>query len=220
VLSSTIRGNILETEGSLTIYARELYSSDPCRRDEAAWQLWLRFSERLVATVKRRIDHRILRRTGAEDVVQALFAAFFDAGPGPNGPPRDRAELWRRLVHFTMCTVANTVDYHQAQRRDYRREIPLEDLVTAADGPRPRALEPEDYRVLDPADDAIAQIEFKRLLDLLPPDLSQVFAMRLDGYTNAEIARQIGRVERTVELKMTTIRGLLRPHVFGATPPP
>jgi hypothetical protein len=43
--------------------------------------------------------------------------------------------------------------------------------------------------------------------------------MRLDGYTNAEIAKQIGRVERTVELKMTTIRGLLRPHVDEAPLP-
>jgi hypothetical protein len=125
VFFATIQGLSVETEGSLTIYARELYSPDPNRREEAARQLWLRFSERLVAQVRRRLDPRILRRTGAEDVVQNLFAAFFDADPGPNGPPRNRAELWRRLVHFTMCAVANTVDYHQAQRRDYRRETPF-----------------------------------------------------------------------------------------------
>jgi RNA polymerase sigma factor (sigma-70 family) len=216
VLLAKIEGLRVETEGSLTIYARELYSPDPNRREEAARQLWLRFSERLVAQVRRRLAPRILRRTGAEDVVQNLFAAFFDADPGPNGPPRNRAELWRRLVHFTMCAVANTVDYHQAQRRDYRRETPIGDMVTDAHDPETQPQEPEDYRVLDPADNVIAQIEFKRLLDMLPPDLRQVFAMRLDGYTNSEIARQIGRVERTVELKMSTIRGLLRPHVVDA----
>ena len=37
--------------------------------------------------------------------------------------------------------------------------------------------------------------------------------LRLEGYTNAEIAAQIGRVERTVELKLRTIRGLLAPHL-------
>jgi hypothetical protein len=67
--------------------------------------------------------------------------------------------------------------------------------------------------VVDPEDEAMTLEEFDRLLTVLPDDLKPVFALRLEGYTNAEIARQLDRVERTIELKPKTIRGLLRPSV-------
>jgi len=155
-----------------------------------------------------------------DDVLQSLFASFFAAAPGPDGPPRNRAELWRLLVHFTMCKVANTADHHRAKRRDVRREKPLRDIVADADGSRPRPFEPEDFRGLDPADETIARLEFARLLGVLPADLREVFVMRLQGYTNAQIGAQIGRVERTVELKLRTIRGLLRPYLEDVALPP
>jgi RNA polymerase sigma-70 factor, ECF subfamily len=209
----------VETEGSLTRYARELHSPEAPLREEAARQLWHRFSGRLAAEVRRRLDARILRRAGLDDVLQGLFASFFAAPPGPNGPPRDRSDLWRLLVHFTMCKVANTIDHYRAGRRDFRREVPLGATVPDVDAPGARPFEPEDGRALDPADEVVARLEFTRLFKLLPDDLQEVLAMRLDGYTNAEIGAEIGRVEGTVELKMRTIRGLLRRHVDDVAEP-
>jgi hypothetical protein len=107
--ASSIEEPSVDTEGSLTRYARELYAPEAARREEAARQLWHRFSARLAAEVRRRLDPRILRRAGLDDLLQSLFASFFAAPPGPGGPPRSRAELWRLLVHFTMCKVANRV---------------------------------------------------------------------------------------------------------------
>jgi RNA polymerase sigma-70 factor, ECF subfamily len=198
-------------DGSLTRIAHEVYSPDPIRRDEAARQLWLRFSARLATVVRRRLDPRILRRAGLEDVMQSLFADYFAAGPGPNGPPRDRDELWRRLVRFTLYKVANTADRHHAGRRDVRRE----QLV----GDQPCAAEPADFRHRAPDEEAAAREEFARLLDVLPEDLRRVLVLRIEGYSNAEIAAEIGRVERTVELKLRTIRSLLRPHLRDVLPP-
>jgi DNA-directed RNA polymerase specialized sigma24 family protein len=192
-------------DGSLTRIAHEVYSPDPILRDEAARQLWLRFSDRLATVVRRRLDPRILRRAGLEDVMQSLFADYFAAGPGPNGPPRDRVELWRRLVRFTLYKIANTVDRHHAGRRDVRRERLVGDHHAPA--------EPADFRHQAPDEEAAAREEFARLLDVLPDDLRRVLAMRIEGYSNAEIAAEIGRVQRTVELKLQTIRSLLRPYV-------
>jgi RNA polymerase sigma-70 factor, ECF subfamily len=198
-------------DGSLTRFAHEVYSPDPILRDEAARQLWLRFSDRVATVVRRRLDPRILRRVGLEDVMQSLFADYFAAGPGSNGPPRDRDELWRRLVRFTLYKVANTADRHHAARRDVRRE----QLV----GDHPPAVEPADFRHPAPDEEAAAREEFARLLDVLPDDLRRVLALRIEGYSNAEIAAEIGRVERTVELKLRTIRSLLRPHLRDVLPP-
>jgi RNA polymerase sigma factor (sigma-70 family) len=195
-----------------------LYSQDAGRRDEAARRIWERFSARLVGEVHRRLNAQIRQRVDAEDVIQSLFERFFAAGPGPGGPPRNRAEFWRLLVHITICTVADTVDHHRAKRRDVRREEPLGHLFADADSSRPS--EPMGSRGIDPADEAIARIEFARLLGLLPDDLREVLVMRLQGYTNAQIGAHIGRVERTVELKLRTIRELVRPHIEGAPSPP
>jgi RNA polymerase sigma-70 factor (ECF subfamily) len=195
---------------SLTEYGRDLYASDAARREEAARQIWLRFADRLGAEVRRRLDPRVLRRAGTDDVVQSLFASFFAAARGPAVPPRDRAELWRRLVHFTICKVANTAERHRAGQRDVRREVAFDDI---APDDATVGFEPADRRGLDPAREALARLEFDRLLAVLPGDLRDVFLMRLEGLTNAEIAGRIGRVERTVELRMRTIRALLRPHL-------
>jgi hypothetical protein len=50
------------------------------------------------------------------------------------------------------------------------------------------------------------------LLALLP-DFQRVLALRLEGYTVAETAARRGRVDRTVELKLRAIRGMLAPHL-------
>jgi DNA-directed RNA polymerase specialized sigma24 family protein len=119
-----------------------------------------------------------------------------------------------------MCKVANTADRHRAQRRDVRREKLLADFAIDPTEPELRGAEPRDFRGLGPEAEAVAREEFTRLLAVLPEDLQRVFVLRLEGYTNAEIAAEIGRVERTVELKLRAIRGLLRPHLGDVLPPP
>jgi RNA polymerase sigma-70 factor (ECF subfamily) len=200
--------------GTVTGWAHEMHSPDAARREEAARQIWLRFAARLRGVVRRRLDPRLLRRAGEEDVLQSLFASFFGAAPGPNGPPKSRADLWRQLVHFTMCKVANTAERHRAQRRDVRREQPMGDPAESGHG----GAEPADPRWLSSEDALVAKEEFARLRATLPEDFRPVFDLRLEGYTNAEIAAQIGRVERTVELKLKAIRALLGPEL-GIVPP-
>ena len=135
----------MTSDRSLTRFGIELHSSDRQRREEAARQLWLHFADRLSAVVRHRLDPRLLRRVDVEDVVQSIFVGFFAAVPGPDGPPRSREDLWRLLVHFTMCKVANTADRHRARRRDVFRDQPLA-------GPPSEAgmAEPADLRLTDP----------------------------------------------------------------------
>jgi RNA polymerase sigma-70 factor (ECF subfamily) len=203
----------MENPGSVTRYAFEMHSPDAARREEAARQLWLRFAERLRGVVRRRVDPRILRRSSEDDVLQSLFASFFTAPPGPGGPPRSRADLWRLLVHITLCKVANTVDRHFAAKRDVRRESGLAKARPEGFGDGDAVAQIEDPRWIDPQDAALAREEYERLRAVIPDDLRLVFDLRLEGYTNAEIAQQINRVERTVELKLQAIRGVLAPHL-------
>ncbi len=200
----------MSSERSLTRFALQLHSAEAAERDEAARQIWLYFSDRLLALVRRRLDPALRVRAAEDDVLQSVFASFFNARPAADRPVRDRAEIWRLLVCLTMRRIANTADHHRAQRRDVRRERRLEPHGGASavfNGP---PCDPGAGRSFDPQDEVIAREQFERLLATLPDDLKQIFAMRLEGYTNAEIASQVNRVERTIELKMNALRGRLR----------
>jgi RNA polymerase sigma-70 factor (ECF subfamily) len=199
--------------GSLTRYALDLHSPERVLREEAARQIWLRFAARLQALIERRLDPRLRRSTSSGDLLQSLFASFFASPPTPDGPPRTRADLWRILVRYALCRVASTANYHRAQKRDYRRVRGLgsDDMDATLAGTRAAGI--AERISLGPAEQAEAREEFERLMAKLPIELQQVLAMRLEGYKNAEIARMVGRVERTIELKLKTIRALLRPYV-------
>jgi DNA-directed RNA polymerase specialized sigma24 family protein len=119
-----------------------------------------------------------------------------------------------------MCKVAKAADYHRAQRRDVRRETPMADLARDESDASPEGLEVVDVRSLAPEDEVLARMEFHRLFAALLEDLQEVFAMRLEGYTNRQIADTIGRSERLVEMNLRTIRGLLRPHLKDRSPVP
>ena len=60
----------------------------------------------------------------------------------------------------------------------------------------------------EPTPDMLAAIneEYQRLLGALKQELQTVARMKLEGYTNREIATTLGRVERTVERKLERIR--------------
>jgi RNA polymerase sigma factor (sigma-70 family) len=198
--------------GSVTRDAADLRSADPLVRDRAARRIWERFEPRLLELVKRRLNPRLRVREDEHDVLQSMFRSFFGMGQGQgNGQPvlTSRSELWRFLVWMAMCKVANAAHKHQAHCRDVRREQPL-GLLHLSDPELESWMAEVDHRdKLSPEEVAISREEFARLLQRLPEPLQQIFVWRLQGYTNADIARMINRTERTVELRMKIIRKTL-----------
>ena len=201
------------TEGSLTDCARDLHSPDPSRREQAARLIWERFSARLRTLVLSRLDARILRRVDADDVLQSLFASFFAAPPRAGGPLR----LARGFSGGSSCTS------HCARSPTSPIAILPSGGTFAGSNPSPT---PQEDRTPDrvsarsrispacpPRTKSPCGEEFEHLLAVLPKDLQRILALRLDGNTNAQIAALIDRSERLVELKLKTIRGLLRPHL-------
>jgi DNA-directed RNA polymerase specialized sigma24 family protein len=197
----------MSSMGSVTIYLNRLSSPDCRERDEAARIIWERFSARLLGLVRRHLDNRIRRREDEHDVLQSAYAAFCLGQLSGKTSPVSRDELWKLLVRITMCTVVNTAHRHLAARRDVRRE--------RADGhnsPAPGSQFPRE--MLDYVDRSrpsheekvVVLEEVERLLQGLPADLRCIVIWKLEGFTNAEIARMIGLSVRSVEFKMQAIR--------------
>jgi RNA polymerase sigma-70 factor (ECF subfamily) len=193
--------------GSVTLCVQQLHSPDCRERDEAARVIWERFASRLQALVRRHLDNRVRRREDEQDILQSMYASFCIGQLEGKASPASREELWKLLVRITMCKVVNTAHRHHAARRDVRRE-----RSETADRNPAGTLFPhwmlEHVDRAKPSHEEMVAVyeEVERLLQGLSEDLRRIVLWKLDGYTNGEIAKMIGRTVRSVELKMQLIR--------------
>jgi RNA polymerase sigma factor (sigma-70 family) len=188
---------------SVTRWIDELRHDDP----RAAAALWERFLERMLAVARQRLRGAPRRVADEEDVVAVAFERFLH-GVRQGRFPRldDRDDLW--AVLFTL-----TARHAARQARDQLRERRGGGGVRGDSALRPAGVEP-----IEPADDgptpaesAGVQDSLARLLEALDDDeLRSITLARMEGYTNAEIARQIGRSEVTVERRLRLIRATWR----------
>jgi DNA-directed RNA polymerase specialized sigma24 family protein len=186
----------------------DLRDLDPAVRNEAARQIWEQFSNRLLGLVRRHLDERVRRRADEDDILQSMYKSFC-LGRRDAAPLASRDDLWRLLVHITLCKVANAARHNQAACRDVRREWVGWKPDADGDGPTSAMLELMDRHEPTP-DEALALAdELEGLLSPLSQDLRKIALWKLEGYTNREIAGMIERTERSVELKLNIIRGRL-----------
>ncbi len=199
------------SSSSITRLGIALRSMDANLRDEAARKLLPYFQNQLIGVIRRRLDARIIRRAGLEDIIQEIWLEFTHAELGRNWRPSNRTELWNQLLHFSICHVTNVALYHCAKKRDFRRESQsVEDWHVDAGS---FLEEPFEDSFDGPEAKLIAREWIDAVLELLPPNLRDVFRLKCEGYSNAEIARLIDRKRRTVELRMKLIRSILQPMI-------
>jgi DNA-directed RNA polymerase specialized sigma24 family protein len=205
--------------GSVTLCVQNLRSPDCRERDEAARLIWERFSARLQSLVRRHLDNRIRRREDEQDILQSMYASFCLGQLEGKASPSSREELWKLLVRITMCKIVNTAHRHHAARRDVRRERPQARDPNLACSLFPRwMLDHVDRSKPSQEEVVIVLEEVDRILQSLPEDLRRIVLWKLDGYTNADIARMIGLTVRSVELKMQLIRERVKLGLRKASP--
>lgn len=183
------------SHGSVTRLLAPLQAGDPA----AVQRLWEHYFPLLVGLARGKLHAAPRRVADEEDVALSAFASFC-RGAEQGKFPRllDRDSLWRLLVVITVRKAAHLV-------RD--------------EGPRPQPGGPpsNDWPLLEqvvsrePTPEVAAEVaeQFQRLLRLLgDPDLEAVALWRMEGFTEKEIARKLGCVERTVKRKLSRIRGI------------
>jgi DNA-directed RNA polymerase specialized sigma24 family protein len=186
-------------EGSVTQWLYALKQGDSA----SAQQLWNRYFERLVALAERKLRGRH-PAADAEDVVLCAMASFFVRARAGRFPSlTDRTELWPLLVKITACKAYNELEREGAQKRGgFARR-------------GPGALEVDEGSVAEqlargePSPEFAAQVaeECGRLLGLLDdPRLVRIAELKLEGFSNGEIAAQLDVCERTIERKLNRIR--------------
>jgi DNA-directed RNA polymerase specialized sigma24 family protein len=168
---------------------------------DAAGQLWGRYFQRLVELAGAHLRDMPRRAIDEEDVAVSVFDSFFrrtERGQFPRLDDRD--DLWQLLYVLTVRKAANLAHHEHCQRRGGGRVVAMSDL----DG-----FEAEAILDAEPSPELAAQVaeQCQKLLGSLEDEtLKLVARWKMEGYTNAEIARRIGCIEQTVERKLRTIR--------------
>ena len=132
--------------------------------------------------------------------MHSLFQGFAqDRFPALN----DRNNLWSLLAKITARKAINERAKQRAQKRGGGiAPLPINAQAdTSAAG-------------LDPMDDDLGpdfvvtmEEQLHQLMDMLPDETVRKIASRkLEGWTNAEIAEELGVVERTIERKLSLVR--------------
>jgi DNA-directed RNA polymerase specialized sigma24 family protein len=189
--------------GSVTLWLGELRSGN----EESARKVWGRYFETLVRLARSKLRSRARGAADEEDVALSAFDSFFAGFTRGRFPElTDRDDLWRLLVTITARKATNEIRRESREKRGGGRVLDETDLaarsVAGADGlDQIAGLEPS------PEFAAIVAEECGRRLDGLPDEsLRRVALLKMEGFTNEEIAVQLGHGLRTVTRKLEVIR--------------
>lgn len=179
-------------QGSVTLLLNRLAHGDESAFDS----LWSRYFGRIVGVAREKLRRLAVRAADEEDVALSAFHQFYRAASDRRFAQLDnRDDLWRVLV---LLTARKAVDYHKHQARSKRMIDPISHAETASN----RA---------DPAVATLLADECRRMLETLPGDGTRTIAqLKLDGFSNEEIAARLGCTVRTVGRRLVLIRSLLK----------
>jgi RNA polymerase sigma factor (sigma-70 family) len=173
----------------------------------AAQPLWERYYRQLVRLARRRLQGIPRRAADEEDVALSAFASFCRGVERGQFPQlADRKDLWNLLVVITAHKALDLAAQQRRQKRGGGKARGGSALQPAEGGEGRRGIEEVIGR--EPTPDFAAQVaeEYRRLLDALGEGLRQIAVRKMEGYTSAEVAGQIGCSLATVERKLRLIR--------------
>jgi DNA-directed RNA polymerase specialized sigma24 family protein len=190
----------MDGDGSVTRWVRDLQAGDGA----AASRLWDRFFGRMKGLARSRATPHATRGLyDEEDVAISAFAGFCKAvRAGDFAGLQDRDELWRLLTRITINKCHERARHVGALKRGGAGRASLAD-----DSGDPLA---EIASPLAPPDLLAAMTEeCQRLLGVLgDKELETLALMKLEGFTNDEIAEHLGCTRRTVQRMLALVRRL------------
>ena len=175
-------------------------------RDAQPWaveQFYADYAAALESLAAKHLSSPIRRRVGPEDIVQSACRTFFRRAKEGQFQLDDSESLWRLLTAITMAKVREQTRFHLRQRRSMKGEAHLDSSVDGKPAHTPTSGE------LLPEAAAEFSEQFKLLIRSLDAEEQQVVDLKLQQFTNDEVASQLGCSERTVRRLVKKIQGRL-----------
>ncbi|MEO8269131.1 MAG: ECF-type sigma factor [Aureliella sp.] len=173
----------------------------------AAEQVWALFIDRLVSAARRHLRNMPRRVVDEEDVAVTAFEAFLRGAKERRFKKLEsRDDLWAVLAMLTERTAISVLRRALTVKRGgghVRGESVFEKMLGES------SMAAGLHQIGDPDQQVVEMftVEVRELLEQLDDELLQRIALlRLEGYTNSEIAKQLGFALRAVERKLHLIR--------------
>lgn len=169
---------------------------------DAQETFWSRYGAKLDAVTRRKFPPSLNRRIAPEDIVQSTCRSFFARVQDGRLEVSDRDQLWGLLCAIALNKTRMKQRYHLAQRRDLKRE---QEVIPGDPHEERPALEIAGST--PPPDEAVIFSEqLQRVMELLDGTEQQILQLKLENYTNQEIADRVNRSERTVRRAMERLQ--------------
>ncbi|MEL7335908.1 MAG: ECF-type sigma factor [Planctomycetota bacterium] len=171
---------------------------------DAAGGLWIRCFDRLIREAKKHLRANSRRMMDEEDVAIIAFDAFLTGvAQGRFSRLSTREDLWQIMAMLVQRKAMSMLRCHTAQKRGGGD-------VRGDSGFVRGEMEGGIENVSDPWIAEQMCVETRDLFDKLrTPELKSIALMKMEGYTNPEIAGSMSIAVRSVERKLHRIRDTL-----------
>lgn len=177
----------------------------------AANRIWQQYFDRLVRAVRARLYGQNRAVSDEEDIVLSVFDSFYNAAENGRFPElSDRDDLWQLLLRMSARKVVDKRRHDQRQRRGGNVKVHSlnrpndDDSVINAIGNEPS---PEMVLMMR---ESVEQL----FSHLSVGQLRELAGAKLEGYSNAELAKRFGCSERTIERRLHLIREKFQRELF------
>ena len=176
-------------------------------QNEAAEQWWDRYFHRLVQLASRRLASAPPRDADEEDVAISVFDSLCGgAAAGRFDHPQGRDDLWKLLTAITATKTVDQIRQRSAMSRN-ENQVRGDSVSVNQAGDDATEQEPVTNLAMTPDFLVIMNQQCRQLFGALPDSSQQEVArLKLDGFTNQQIAAQMGITIRSVERKLNLIR--------------
>ncbi len=193
----------MDIEDEVTLWIQQ-FADDP---DSNTNRIWQNYYQKLIHVARRKLRDMPRRHLDEEDVATDAMNSLFKGIQSGRFPDlNDRQGLWKILLTITARKAAKAIRSNMAEKRG-GGQIRGESVFAKTDdssamglgnilGPEPTPEFAED----------IAKSCEDMLLVLDDDVLKSIALMKLEGYSNDEIATRLDVAVRTVERKLSRIR--------------
>jgi RNA polymerase sigma factor (sigma-70 family) len=187
----------------------------------AANDLWHHYFDRLVRIVRQRIYGRNRAVSDEEDVVVSVFESFYRAAEKGRFPDlSDRDDLWKLLLRMASRKVIDNRRRSQRQRRGGEVEtFSLNQSQGESEEEQPFMLEVIGDEPTPEMALSLQETVEKLFSHLGVGQLQELAVAKLEGYTNAELAKRFQCSERTIERRLHLIREKCRQELTDESTP-
>jgi RNA polymerase sigma factor (sigma-70 family) len=194
----------MSEDDPVTIWLNGLRNAE----SDAAANLWQHFFRQLVEVARRKLRPDSRRVYDEDDAAQSAFHSLCrGVSDGRFDDLNDRDGLWRLLLVITARKIGERHKFDQREKRDIRRLVTESAFGVAAVDGKPAGM--EQLESCEPSPEFV--VEFSETCDRLHSELGDssledVARLKLQGFTDGEVATELGCSRRTVQRRLEIIR--------------